>query len=557
VAERRDRLYLAVVAGGAALLYLLYLGGPSLWDTDEGMHAAIARHIVTSGDWLVPRFNGTPFFDKPILFNWATAVSFLVLGFTEFAARLPAALSAVGSVVVTYLLGRALYDRTVGLLAAVVMATSLEVLIVGRAVQYDIPFTFLTTLALYGYVRGVRSAVPNSRWHLLFYVAAALAVLVKGPIGLVIPGLVIGLQVLSTRRFASLLQMRLVSGTVIFLVIAVPWFVLMERAEPGYLRYFLGSQNFGNFVGSSAGLRPVHPQPFYFYAGTLLLAMFPWAIVLPRALVNGFKAERGSGGDLRLFAFVWVLGVFVFFSLASSKLMTYMLPMFPAAALMLGRYWAVLWQDSRLSGRRGPALEIGLLCGLLAIGAAYLAVAPAVGDDWPVRYGIEPADIRNLCIVLTALAGLACALLLRAKPLLGFGSLAAMGPAFLFFFVFVLAPKMDEHWSSKELALDLDQRLAPGEELHFYGQLMDSAIFYAGRDAIEFDNSAELDDYLTSDHQVFVLIRDKAATESARFRGNYRIVRTAGNKAIVTNPGASLAESGGASRAQEPSPPSR
>ena len=157
-----------------ASLYLFDLGGRDLWDIDEGMHAVIAQNMLVTGDWVTPVFNGEAFLDKPPLFNWLTALSFLVFGATEFAARLPAALAGLGTVLVTYGLARRLYGKATGLVAGIVLATSLEMIIVSRIVQYDVPFILFTTLALYFYARSTYDPENSRASVLLLYGAAGL-----------------------------------------------------------------------------------------------------------------------------------------------------------------------------------------------------------------------------------------------------------------------------------------------------------------------------------------------------------------------------------------------
>ena len=139
---QKESFKIAILVGASLLLFLLDLGGRDIWDIDEGMHAAIAQTMINSGDWITPVFNAEPFFDKPPLFNWLTALSFLIFGMTEFAARLPAALAGFGSVMLTYSLAKKIYSPEVGLLSGIILATSLEFMLLSRVVQYDIPFAF-------------------------------------------------------------------------------------------------------------------------------------------------------------------------------------------------------------------------------------------------------------------------------------------------------------------------------------------------------------------------------------------------------------------------------
>ncbi|MGB6366058.1 MAG: glycosyltransferase family 39 protein, partial [Thermoanaerobaculia bacterium] len=167
-AERRRILVLLALCG---FLFLFQLGSRALWDHDEGIHAAMARNMVVTGDWVTPSFNGEAFFDKPILFNWIGAASFALLGFTELAARLPAALLGLACVAVTYLLGKRMFGSSVGFLGALVLATSGLFMVLARSVQYDMVLTFFTTLSLFLFYSGVVDEKHRRRYFLLFYVA--------------------------------------------------------------------------------------------------------------------------------------------------------------------------------------------------------------------------------------------------------------------------------------------------------------------------------------------------------------------------------------------------
>ena len=169
------------------LLFFLRLGARPLWDVDEGKHAVTSMEMVRSGDWITPTFNGEPFFDKPVLFNWLEALAFLVFGFTEFAARLPAAILGTGCVLVTYLLGRKLANATVGFLAGAILATAVEFIILSRTVVHDISLVFLVTLALYLFYFAYQDIRHRQRNLLFLYAAMGLAVLAKGPLGLALP----------------------------------------------------------------------------------------------------------------------------------------------------------------------------------------------------------------------------------------------------------------------------------------------------------------------------------------------------------------------------------
>jgi 4-amino-4-deoxy-L-arabinose transferase-like glycosyltransferase len=174
------------------VLFFFRLGSHALWDRDEGLQASTSKDMILNSNWITPTYNGENFYDKPALFNWFVAISFLIFGFTEFAARLPAAIFGWGGVIVTYYLGRKMFNAKTGFLSAVILATSAEYIVLSRVVVHDISLTFFTTLALAFFYIGYQNENKRRLKFLLGYAALGLAALAKGPVGLLLPVMVIG-----------------------------------------------------------------------------------------------------------------------------------------------------------------------------------------------------------------------------------------------------------------------------------------------------------------------------------------------------------------------------
>jgi 4-amino-4-deoxy-L-arabinose transferase-like glycosyltransferase len=521
------------------LLFFSFLGIRDLWDIDEGMHAAMAQTMLLSGDWVTPVFNGAAFFDKPALFNWLNAMSFSLFGFTETAARLPAALSGLGCVILVWQLGREIYGERVGFLAGVILATSLEFLILSRVVQYDIPFTFFVTLALFCFARGVSGDNHRRFYFLGIYAATALAVLTKGPIGAVLPGLVIFIYLISTRRLGLLKEMMILPGIVIFFAIVTPWFVMMERANDGYLEYFIFKQHLGNFLGGEGTMKPRHPEPFYYYVPMLLAGLLPWSAILPQSIARGWTIKRQDDKGMSRLLVIWVIATFIFFSAATSKLSTYLLPVFPACALLMASYLSDFMDDRRSSARKGWI--IGIACWLIPI---VLLAAYAIPNDpwtyWNHRSGIIWQDFEAFLILFSALLLITLLLVVFRKNLAAITSLAITGPVLAFFILFAMVPGVNPYKGAKEISLQVDYILNDNQNIPMYGQMLDSALFYTGRDAQMLHGKESLYRYLDSPQRRYVLIRSRARTEAETFKGDYHVIFRVGNKAIVSNQPATL-----------------
>ena len=296
------------------------------------MHAATSKDMVLSGDWTTPTLNGEPFFDKPAFHNWLVALSFVVFGVTEFAARLPNAMLGLGCVLVAYLMGRRLYGPGAGFLGAVVLATAAEFFVLSRTVVHDMSLTFFVTLGFALWFIGYSKNAKERRWFLLSYAAFGGAMLAKGPIGVLLPGAVVFLFLLARRELHFLGRMSLGWGLLIGLLVATPWYLAVSLRNPDYARYFFIELNFGSFLSEAAH----HPEPFHYYLPVLLVGFIPWSFFLPAALVRVWqrKGEDTHGGTV--FLLLWAGLYLAFFSAAESKLATYILPVFPATGVAGG-----------------------------------------------------------------------------------------------------------------------------------------------------------------------------------------------------------------------------
>jgi 4-amino-4-deoxy-L-arabinose transferase-like glycosyltransferase len=306
-----------------AVVFLYRLGVPGLMDPDEGRYAEIAREMWVLKDWLIPHLNFLPYLEKPPLVYWLTALSFGGLGFNEFAARLPSALSALGGLFLAYGLARALWGPGPAFLSATILATCSGYVVLGRILTLDMTLAFFLNLAVgLGYL-----ALRRNRPHLWnwAYLALGLAVLTKGPVAVVLAWLIWGIWLLIQRRpWKSLLQVR---GWLILAATALPWFIWVTLKHPEFYRFFILEQHLGRY------LTPViHPQPFYYYLPILLGFFLPWAWLLPWGL---WRQGRGRDPDC-LFLLVWAGTVLVFFSLSQGKLAPYILPALLPLSLLLG-----------------------------------------------------------------------------------------------------------------------------------------------------------------------------------------------------------------------------
>lgn len=319
----------------ATLTFFAGLGRGAITDSDEAFYAESAREMVLTGDWLTPHYNFEPRFQKPVLYYWLTGATYLVTGPTEFGARLWAAISGLGLVLVTAVCGRRWYDETTGLLAGAIVATNFGYFSIARMALPDLPLTFCITLAIWA---ALVSTLEQERSPRKFVLVAALALglgfLTKGPVGVIIPLLVIIPVLVIERRSIGVTPIDLVLGFAVFMAVAVPWYVLMWlRHGNEYLQSFFVGDNFERFATD----RFNDPRPWWFYVPVVAGGLLPWT---PLALVwlgpiTQFVRRRRDVGTIDLRLILWAALPLLFYTLSVGKQPRYVLPVLPPLALLL------------------------------------------------------------------------------------------------------------------------------------------------------------------------------------------------------------------------------
>lgn len=417
----RTALHLTLLLAIGGALFFVNLGVPKLWDVDEAVFAATAQTMVQRGDLVVPYFNGDINPHKPILTFWVMILNWTLFGQSELTVRLGSAVIGLVTLLVVYDLARRLFDRETGLWAGLAMASNLSYCIIARAGTPDAPLTLCCTLALWTFVRATcgpggdwASVLPAPRPAERFcpswlawaacYAAMGVAVLAKGPIGVLLPTSAIGLFLLFARRpepadgaaapgglrrwasaFApghvlrTIWSMRPLTAWAVVLTVAGPWYVWVGlRTNWRWPAEFLGVHNFGRFLSPMEA----HQGPFFYYLVAIAIFFFPWSILLAPAgvqFVRGLRT-RDARQPVYLLLAAWLAVWIGFFSLASTKLPSYVVPAYPALAVAtaaLVRRWAS--QPGSLSrGWLRAAWGNVLLVGLFVVA---LAPASAAADS--------------------------------------------------------------------------------------------------------------------------------------------------------------------------------
>jgi 4-amino-4-deoxy-L-arabinose transferase-like glycosyltransferase len=417
----RSLLLLLLLA--VAIIWFGNLDYRKLFHPDEGRYAEIPREMVATADWVTPRLNGIKYFEKPPLQYWATAIAYRVFGESEWTSRLWTALAGFLAVLLVYAAGVRLFGPDAGLYAALMLSSSAGFVLGGHFNTLDMGLTFFLTLAVVAFLFAHRDhQTPRGRalWMHIAWAAAAGAVLSKGLVGAVLPAGGLVAYTLLTRDFAVWRRLHLLTGALLFLALAAPWFVQVSLANPEFPRYFFIHEHFQRF------LTTVHyrDQPWWFFLPILVLGLLPWTTLVPTALVRAWQQEEGNRAFRpRRFLLAYAAFILVFFSASSSKLEAYVLPMLPALALLLGERVAGL-AAGKLRGHLAVALVAGLVVlatpsVLRALGAGTAAALPDAFDPWlqtagavlaaGAAFGIYQAGRGRVrpAIIGTALAALA------------------------------------------------------------------------------------------------------------------------------------------------------
>lgn len=395
--ERGQRLWPWAALVLLCVFYLTQIGGHPLQDPDEGRYAEIPREMIESGDWVTPRLNYVVYFEKPPLFYWLVALSYQAFGQTEGAARLVSAVSGIATVLLTYWLGLSLVGRRGALLGAAVLGASPLFFVLGQALTIDMLLTACMTGTLACFHRA-HAAPAKAGWVLAVSLCAALGVLAKGPVALALPGL-IALTFLLLRRDWSTLGALVRPGPVLaFGLVVVPWFWLVSAANPEFLDYFFVREHLRRFA-SNVG----HPEGPLYYVPVVLLGLLPWsAVAIGLACARQGRTSFGEiPRDAKTFLLLWAGIVLGFFTAASSKLATYILPAVPPLALLLGSWLDRVAERAELTTTVVRALgTLMFVLGAVAftVGVVGLPFEVALGQ----AFGGDPEDVRDIAYATIA-----------------------------------------------------------------------------------------------------------------------------------------------------------
>lgn len=490
-----------------------HLGDVGLVDETEPLFAEASRQMLVTGDWITPYFNGETRFDKPVLIYWCQAIAYAIIGVNEWAARLPSVLAAMTVVgLVFYTVHWALTKAeelepesvptrrylTAGT-AAAITALNPEMIAWGRIGVSDMLLTGCIASSLLCFFLGyastntnqVSSRFPN-KWYTACYVLMGLGILTKGPVGIVLPGIIIAAFVLYLGQVREMWrEMHPILGLLIVLVVAVPWYALVIWQNGwNFINAFFGYHNVERFTEVVNG----HAGPWYFYFVVVLLGFTPYSVFLPGAIANlklwqrQYWLNQARPQHLGLFAGFWFLGVFSFFTIAVTKLPSYVLPLMPAAAILVTLLWSEQIKDTNSPSKK-------IFFGSSWVNVVYLSALGTILINLSRISGSDPAAPDLFLLIeqsgLPALGGviwLICAVIIAALLLMRRWQLVMSVnlAGFAVFFIVALVPilfLMDQHRQLplRELSAIAVQTQQSNEELVMVGFKKPSVAFYTQR----------------------------------------------------------------------------
>lgn len=499
-----------------AIAYLWNLGNVGLIDETEPLFAEASRQMLVTGDWITPYFNGETRFDKPALIYWCQAIAYSIFGVNEWAVRLPSALaaiavSALGFYIVYWYFAQK--DKLTGTynptrryitagMTAAIMGLNPEMIAWGRVGVSDMLLTGCIASALFCFFLGYgenakltseKSKLPN-KWYLACYILMAAGILTKGPIGIVLPGIIILAFVLYLGKFWEMWrEMRPILGMLIVLALSIPWYALVIwRNGQNYIDSFFGYHNIERFTDVVNG----HAAPWYFYFLVVLVGFAPYSVYIPAALMrlkfwrrnHWLNQERSQ--QFGLFICCWFLGVFSFFTIAVTKLPSYVLPLMPAAAVLVALLWSDFFNNSSEENTTLNSRKLLQISGwinvvfLTVLSVALFNLLKIVGTDpaAPDLYQqLQNAGLTTIGGIVWLLAAVGIAALILAHRWQAIIGINTIG--FVAFLALTSMPALflmdaERQLPLRELSAIIVQERQPNEELIMVGFKKPTVTFY-------------------------------------------------------------------------------
>ena len=435
-----------LLAGFCGFLFFFGLSYFGLLGADEPRYAQVAREMLARRDWITPTLGGQPWLEKPILYYWQAIVAYKIFGVSDWAARLPSAIDATLMVVAVFLFLRR-FRPDLELDGALITASAAGIVGFARAASMDMPLAATFSIAMLAWY--VWHECENKTYLAVFYGFIGLGTLAKGPIAPFLAAIIIVAFAIAQKDFALIRKTLWIPGILIFLLVAMPWYIAVQLRNPEFFRVFILEHNFSRF-GTN---RYHHPQPLWFYIPVAIIGLLPWAVFAIAAVaetLRGWWTERKnklqSEDAFNLFLVIWFLLPLLFFSLSQSKLPGYILPVFPAGTLLLMEY---VRRRGEMNAR--PSL---LMIGLHSLTAASLLLAALLMQYIALQHRLDWNVATLLAIALGIVLAIAVGVTLYQRPGLRTMRFVTLVPVILAIAAVLRldAHFMDTHFSARTLS---------------------------------------------------------------------------------------------------------
>jgi 4-amino-4-deoxy-L-arabinose transferase-like glycosyltransferase len=491
-------LHITLLVGLCVLLYFPYLGSTPFFDKGEPREALAVQDIVQRGEWLVPLKRATEVPSKPPLFHWTAALTARITGkLNEVTIRFPSALYATLGVLLLYAFGRKLFGADTALLAAAILATTQVYAHQALNARVDMTLCFFVTLSLVLFYLLYDGFLTRSFWYYAFYAVVGIGTLAKGPLGILLPALVAGVFLVAKKRWDLLAKFCFHPGVILTLVLGAGWYVIAvtREGERFFDRQIL-QENLERFFGRSG-----HNHPFYYYLPYLFSQGLPWGLLLPFFLWDFFR-NKLSAAEGSLFLKLWFVAMLLFFSVAMGKRPVYLLPLYPALALLMGAW--IYDHGPVFGGRKLLYRAVALMGGSVGLLLLVITVGAMWNHDsgWffePIERLLRAKDRANLVAVtnaldsfgwsFTAVSLVAAALWLSFARCLWFARMRLVAQRLVLIAIVqgfvawtIFEPVIAHAKSYRPFMEEVNRRVNPDDKLFLYGRSFNSdpVVFYRG-----------------------------------------------------------------------------
>src|SRR3989304_245309 len=490
-------------------LFVFDLGKRDLWAPDEPRYAQVALEMLESKNFVLPHLNGEVYPDKPPLLFWLIDLfSMPFRTVTEFFARLPSALSGIGCCIAVFFLGKFTFSQRTGFIAALILATNVNFLWIARRSAFDVLLTFLITMSLLCFYSGYSRDSKRTILFLLSYVFMGLAVLTKGPLGLFLPVIIIASFLVIEGNLKLYRYMAIGRGCIVFSIIVFSWFGLASfEGGKEYVSEILNNQIMGRFFNSWKD-----KEPFYYYFTRFPIDFLPWSLFIPGVVIYSIKEKNKGFRKLHL-PFVWFTAVFIFFLIASGKKGRYLLPLYPAASLLVAWFLdSIILNPEKYKSHRIICIPDYVLFGFIIVFS--ISIPFVVNTYFPVK-NVNSVIISSLCIGVSVFS---LVFLYRRKM-----AVFLMSKFLAVLIIFVLSvkiviPEINRKKSAKPFCKKINTIMQPENKLAIFGFYKDAYLFYTGRKYIKvIQNTNDLKHFLNSEERRFLIIKPNELRDMQRY----------------------------------------